>query len=66
MIWVLALLYLEGEIEDEGPVGLPFSRDDFLFGVLQPKPTGEVERIGRRRVVATQQAKLHFIRFTIA
>ena len=65
MIWVLALLYLEGEIEDEGTVGLPFFRDDFLFG-LQPKPAGEVERIGRRHVVATQQAKSDFIGFTIA
>jgi len=66
VIWVLALLYLEGEIEDEGPVGLPFSRDDFLVGVPQPKSIGEVERIGRRHVVATQQAKSDFIRFTIA
>ena len=64
MIWVL--LYPEGEIEDEGTVGLLFSRDNFLFGVLQPKPTGEVERIGRRHVVATQQAKSDFIGFTIA
>ena len=66
MIWVLALLYLEGEIEDAGAVGLPLSPDDFLFGVLQPKPTGEIERIGRRHVVATQQPKSDFIGFTIA
>jgi hypothetical protein len=59
---VFTLLGFQVEIEGEDTVALPFSWGDIPFGVLQPEPVCQIERIGGRNVIAAQQAEADFIR----